>query len=157
MVTTRIHIKPHLKEYVSGKYSQSPEEPVRFPDRMEIYHAIFNLMDKRPVNCPVDSGNIEIVLPKTDSYKNPKTYNYISAQSQRKIEKIIEVMFWSDFRFYIESEHHNNGAPYSNLVYDFLNKYGIHSISEDALLKHYYRWRKKVRNPEKRAYFFKKI
>lgn len=151
MFTTRIHIKPHLKEYVSGKYSQFPDHPVKFPDRMEIYHAIVNLMGKRPVNCPVDSGNLEIVLPKTDSYKHPKTYNYLSAQSQKKIEKMIEVMFWSDFRYFIESEHHKNGTPYSNLVYDFWSKHGIKSISEDALLKHYYRWRKKIRNKDKKT------
>ena len=146
MVTTRIQIKPHLKEYISGKFNQSPEQCIRFPDRLDIYHAIFDLTEKRPVNCPVDSGNLEIVLPERRSFKQPKTYNYIGVRSQRILEKKIEEMFWTDVRDHIESGNHNSGTPYSNLVYDFLNKYHIHSISEDALIKHYYRWRKKRRN-----------
>jgi len=145
MVTTRIHIKPHLKEYLSGKY-QSPDKYIHFPDRLEIYHTIFNLTEKRPVNCPIDAGNVEIALPYPVSYKQPKTYNYLSAQSQKKIEKIIEIMFWSDFRQYIEFGRNKTGSSFSNLVYEFRKKYGINSISEDALIKHYYRWRKKTRN-----------
>lgn len=156
MITTRIKVKPHLREYVSGKFNQFRGNAVRFPDNLDIYHAIFDLTIKRPVNCPVDEGNLEIILPKMDSYKQPKTYNYLSIQSQKKIEKKIEIMFWAEVRDFIDSGRHKNGSPYSNLVYDFLNKYCINSISEDALIKHYYRYRKKTRNNEKRAYVFKK-
>lgn len=156
MVTTRIQIKPHLKEYILGKYNQFLDQCVRFPDRLDIYHAIFNLTEKRPVNCPVDSGNLEIVLPHPHGSKHPETYNYLSRESQKKIEQKIERMFWSDLREFIETNRYKNSAGYIESVYAFMRKYGIYSISDDALIKHYYRWRKKVRNPGKRAYHSKK-
>jgi len=157
MVTTRIWVKPHLKEYVSGKFNEFSDKPVRFPDQTDLYHQIFDLMVKRPVNCPVDSGNLEIILPDRKSYKHPKTYNYLGIRAQKRIGKKIEEMFWSEFRDYIEREHSRKGAYYIDITVHFLRKYGISSITEDALIKHYYRWRKKVRNSEKRVYILKKI
>ena len=157
MITTRINVKPHLSEYIRGKYNQSTDEPVRFPDNTDIYHHIFDLTSKRPVRCPIDTGNLEIVLPHPHGSKHPETYNYISARSQRIIQKRLEVMFWAEFRDFIEFEHHSNGTSYIECVLLFIKKYGIKSITEDAMLKNYYRWRKKVRNPAKRAYKQKKL
>ena len=65
-------------------------------------------------------------------------------------------MFWAEFREYIEFDHHSNGTSYIDCVLFFKKNYGIKSITEDAMLKNYYRWRKKVRNPIKRAYKQKK-
>lgn len=157
MVTAKIQIKPHLKEYVYGKFNKSDNTIIRFPDRLEVYHDIFNLTEKRPVNCPVDYGNLEIALPKPDSSKQPKTYNYLSIHSQKIIEKQIEKMFWHDVREYIDFGHYKDGSRYSDLVYEFMTKYGISSISEDALIKHYYRFRKKTRNNGKRSHKYKNI
>jgi hypothetical protein len=156
MVTTRIQVKPQLKEYILGKYNQFSDQPVRFPDNMDIYHQIFDLMVKRPTICSIDSGNLEIILPERKSYKHPKTYNYLGIRSQRAIGRKIEEMFWIEFREYIEHEHNKNGTRYIDIVIEFLRKYDISSITEDALIKHYYRWRKKTRNFGKRAYNFKK-
>ncbi|GHU80728.1 hypothetical protein FACS1894145_7410 [Bacteroidia bacterium] len=157
MVTTRIQVKPHLKEYISGKYNQFSDEKVIFPDNLDIYHLIFNLTEKRPSNVFFDSGNLEIALPERLCSKQPKTYNYLGIRSQKMIERKIEQMFWADFRDYVEYEHHKNGIRYVDLVYEFMRKYDIHSISEDALIKNYYRWRKKVRNSEKRTYNSRKF
>jgi hypothetical protein len=156
MFTTRIQVKPHLKEYIIGKYNHFSDEPVRFPDNMDIYHQIFDLTVKRPASCPVDTGNLEIVLPDRKSYKHPKTYNYLGVRSQKAISRKIEEMFWVEFREYIEDEHNKKGTYYIDIVIEFLRKYDISSITEDALIKHYYRWRKKTRNSEKRGYNFKK-
>ena len=157
MITTKINIKQHLAEYICSKYGEYTEnKSIRFPHRSEIYHAIFHYTEKRPVNCPVDSGNLEIVLPKPDSSKQPKTYNYLSIQSQKKIERLMDEMFWADFILYVEHKRHKTLAKYIDLVFEFRKKYRIISISEDAMIKYYYRWRKKVRDPEKRAYKFKK-
>jgi len=156
MITIRIQIKSHLQEYIAGKYGEYPNLYVRFPDQLDIYHTIFNLTEKRPAGCPVDTGNLEIVLPHPHGSKHPETYNYLSVESQKKIEQKLEVMFWSELREFIDYERHRRGTSYIESVYTFMRKYGIASISEDALIKNYYRWRKKVRNPEKRAYHAKK-
>jgi hypothetical protein len=157
MVTTRIQIKPHLKEYISGKYNEFSDRQVTFPDNLDIYHMIFNLTEKRPRGCPLDFGNLEIILPDRYGAKHPETYNYLGVRSQKIIERKIEVMFWADFREYVDFEHQTRGIPYIEAICTFIRKYGIRSISEDALQKNYYRWRKKVRNHEKRAYKTKKF
>ena len=87
MVTARIQIKPHLCEYVAGKYNNFSASHIRFPDNLDLYHAIANLTQKRPRENPVDRGNMEIILPTRYAYKNPETYNYLGVRSQKIIEK----------------------------------------------------------------------
>jgi hypothetical protein len=156
MVTTRILVKPHLKEYVCGKYNQFSSEKVMFPDNSDIYHLIFDLTEKRPANVFFDSGNLEIVLPHPRGSKQPEVYNYLSSRSQKMIGEKLELMFWADIRTYIDFERHKNGTSYIDSIFLFMKKYGIISITEDAILKNYYRWRKKVRISEKRGYNSKK-
>jgi hypothetical protein len=105
MITAKITIKPHLREYVIGKFCGCDESiPVKFPDIYDIYILIWDLLAKRPVNTPIDSGNLEIVLPERYGSKNPMYYNHIGYRSQRVIEKKIEVMMLAEFREYVELE-----------------------------------------------------
>ena len=54
MITTKITVEPHLAQYCYAKYSSDPEGsmPVRFADHLDVYHLVYNLLEKRPVNCP---------------------------------------------------------------------------------------------------------
>ena len=156
MITTKISIKPHLAEYVQGKFG-TDEGCVRFNDRLDIYHIIWDLLEKRPMRCRKDFGNLEIILPKRREGKSPEYYNYLGIRSQRTIEQKIEIMFWADLRSLIDYEHHQHGSKYLEIISLFMAKYRIESITEDALQKNYYRWRKKVRNQKKRAYNQKKV
>lgn len=63
MITTRIQIESYLAEYVRGKYYDETVGTVRFPSSSDIYVTIYDLMEKRPVNCPADRGNLEFMLP----------------------------------------------------------------------------------------------
>ncbi|MDR1370146.1 MAG: hypothetical protein LBJ72_08510 [Dysgonamonadaceae bacterium] len=158
MVTTKIEIKNHLREYVVGRYNDFNEKsPVRFPDQIDLYILIWDLLVKRPENCHIDKGNLEIILPERYGSKSPEYYNYLGSRSQKKIEQKIEIMMWADFREFIENERHKNGTRIVDSVHLFMSKYGINSISEDALVKSYYRWRNRVREREKRAYSKKKF
>jgi hypothetical protein len=158
MITIKINIKEHLKEYLIGRYNRFDEKsPVRFPDQIDLYILIWDLLVKRPVNCPVDIGNLEIVLPDRYGSKSPEYYNYLGNRSRKKIERKIEIMMWADFREFIEIERHRNGSSIIDSVYLFMSKYGIRSITEDALVKSYYRWRNRVFEREKRGYLKKKI
>jgi len=158
MITTKINIKAHLAEYCYGKFSDfNNNKPIHFPEQIDIYILIWDLLVKRPINCPVDAGNMEIALPERYGSKPPVYYNYIGSRSQKKIEKKIEIMMWADFREFIEIERHKNGSTIIDSVHLFIKKYGIESISEDALVKNYYRWRNRIHGREKRAYFKKKF
>ena len=62
MITTRIQIESYLAEYVRGKYYDETVGTVRFPSSSDIYVTVYDLMEKRPVNCPADRGNLEFML-----------------------------------------------------------------------------------------------
>jgi len=157
MITTKISIKTHLQEFVIGKYNNHECTAITFPDNLDLYYLIFDLTQKRPVNCPVDHGNLEIVLPNRRIGKSPEIYNYLSERSQYLIQRKIENMFFAELHDELDGEKHRKGIPYIETVWKFICKYGIMSITEDALLKDYYRWRQEVRRREKRGYTKQKI
>lgn len=155
MITTRIDIKEHLAEYVRGKYNHCDPGPVFLPDREDLYHTLFDLLEKRPISSQLDRGNLELGLPDRRIGKSPETYNYLGARSCRIISQKIEAQFWAEIHDLIDENKHMYGIQYIETVAYFMRKYGIQSISEDALLKNYYRWRDKVRKKSKRRQYVK--
>lgn len=157
-MTTRINIKSHLAEYCIGKWGTEFTQPVEFPVHTELYVTVYNLTKKRPVDCPLDYGNLEIILPnrkKDDDLmirKNPEVYNYISQRGSNIIGRKIEIMFWAELHEMVDEHYHRYGVPYSESIYLFLAKYRVESISEDALIKNYQRWKENRRKRKKRAY-----
>ena len=160
---TKINIKPHLAEYCYGKFSGCSRAPVRFPHRLEIYHTIWDLMQKRPANCPVDSGNLEIHLPysskkdENDRRKDPFVYNYLSERSERIIERKIEISMFAELHELLDENKHGFGIDYKETVFHFMTKYAIDSITEDALIKNFYRWRDTIRKRKIRRKYRKNV
>lgn len=158
MVTTKITVKPHLAEYAIGKWGTDFHEPVEFCPTSEIYYLIHDLTIKRPVNCPVDSGNLTIVLPnrrKDDEMgirKNPETYNYMNQRAALIIERKIETLMWAELHDIVDNDRHRHARLMIDSIFTFRSKYRITTISEDAMLKNYYRWRNDFRRKEKREY-----
>lgn len=151
MTTTRINLPPHLCEYLRGKYGDFAEKPIRLPDHTDIYHIIFDLLERRPVSQPVDRGNLELVLPERSVGKRPETYNYLGVRSQRIIVRKIETMMWAEVHDHIDRMKHCEGMDYKDAVHLFICRYGIESLSEDAFLKNYYRWRGKMKRTAKKC------
>ena len=151
MITTKISIKPHLAEYAAGKFGNN-ESCVSFPDRMDIYHVIWDLTERRPTRCQPDTGNLEIMLPDRRVGKAPETYNYLNAKSQRIIERKLENMFNAELHDFVLEEKQRNGTPYIESINRFMGRYDIESITEDGLKKNCYRWINKFRKRKKRGY-----
>ena len=144
MITTKIQLPAHLKEYIIGKYNDFSEGPVRFQDSLDIYHYIYDLAQKRPVGV-VDQGNLEIVLPARTCGKRPETYNYLSKRAQVIISKKIDTMFDADLHDFVTKARHEKGLEY-NVAYElFLSRYAITSISTDGIKQNYYRWKRKTK------------
>lgn len=158
MITTRITIRQHLAEYCIGKWGTEFTEPVRFPVHSELYVSIYNLTKKRPTDCQLDKGNLEIVLPnraideEMEIRKNPEVYNWISDRGCRYLDWKIELHFWMELHEMIDENRYRYGIPFSESIYTFMTKYRIEGITEDAMLKNYTRWKEKRRVREKRAY-----
>lgn len=155
MITTKIQVQQHLAEYIIGKYGARMNNPVSLPDNINLYHFIWDLMAKRPETNPIDSGNVEIILPDRREGKNPRIYNYLSLRAGRLIQAKIETMMWTELHEDLDHNKHRLGVEYIDTVHIFCQKYNITGISEDAMLKNYYRWRNTTRrrNKEKRSYY----
>jgi len=162
MNTTKITIKPHLAEYAIGKWGNDFTEPVQFPQKTDLYITIYDLLQRRPVNYYQDSGNLEIVLPSrmngdSDGFrKNPASYNFLSEKSCAIIQKRISLMFWEELHYELKLKKKEHDQNYDITVNYFICQYRIESITSDALLKNYYRWRENFRTREIRKYKKKK-
>ncbi|MBD5184472.1 MAG: hypothetical protein HDS97_06240 [Bacteroidales bacterium] len=156
MMTIKIDVEPYVAEYITGKYFDPEVGVVRFPAGSDIYHLIYDLLSKRPAECPVDHGNLEFALPARRQGKDPETYNYLSRRAQGLLERKMRTLLWAELHETMDEGKHLEGMQFKEVVYIFLRRYSIESISEDGLLKNYQRWRDKIRRKKKRGYKWKK-
>lgn len=157
MTTVKIDIDAAVAEYIRGRYYDSEVGAVRFPPSSDIYFTIYDLLLKRPTTNPVDSGNLEFVLPdrREANYaggKDPKTYNYISKHGAAILCGRFRSLMWAELHEFMDEEKHLKGTQYKDAVHLFMCKYSIESLTDDAMLKNYQRWRDKLRRRQKRGY-----
>ena len=152
MMTIKISVEQYVAEYIHGKFYDSESGAVRFPSAMDIYILIYDLLQKRPVDHPRDTGNLEFALPERREGKDQLTYNYLSGRAQKILGDKMRLMMWAELHDLMDENKHINGIQFKESVFMFLRKYNIESITEDALLKNYQRWRDKQRRKKKRGY-----
>lgn len=152
MITAKIDIEPCVAEYIRAKFYDVEAGAVRFPATSDIYILIYDLLQRRPVGHPVDTGNLEFALPDRRAGKDPQTYNYLSKRAQKILGEKMKVMMWAELHDLMDENKHIKGIQFNETAFTFLSSYCIESIGEDALLKNYQRWRYKVRRRAKRAY-----
>lgn len=158
-MTVKIAVKNHIAEYCRGKYSDG-STPVRFPHKTEVYHTIWNLLEKRPVSASPDEGNLEIFLPCSKMkaldtslpadeaaryfVKDPSVYNYLTLRSASIIEKKIESFMFAEMHLLLLSNRQLYGVNYIDTVYEFMLRYQIDSVTPDMYIKDFYRWRNRL-------------
>lgn len=152
MIIVKTTVDAHVAEYIKGKFYDHEAGAVRFPTALDIYIMIYDLLQKRPVACPVDTGNLEFVLPERRMGKDPITFNYLSGRAQKILADKMRLMMWAELHDLMDENKHINGIQFKESVFMFMRKYAIESITEDALLKNYQRWRDKQRRKKKRGY-----
>lgn len=158
MIKIHITLKTHLAEYLNGKYFSKDQECVCLPDKLDLYHTLWNLLEKVPANCkPNLEGNICLGLPDRRLGKDPAIYNYLGLRSIQIINLRVEALFFGELRSRLDIGKNIYGLMYQDIVYEFKSEYMIDSITDDALLKDFYRWRENIRKKEKRKYRKKSI
>lgn len=163
--TVGIHIEPYLAEYVSKKFKIDPKTGgVKIPYTTDLYFVVWNLMAKpKPDSMakPIEEEtiNLRIHLPNrrhgADELpgKNPAYFNYLSRTSAKKIEDAIRLMFNFEFhRTMMENEEFGRPRKAQEVVDDFIHVYSLESISRDALLKNFYRYRNRIYPKKARKY-----
>lgn len=174
--TTAIRIEPYLAEYISKKFKIDEKTGgVKIPYTTDLYFVVWNLMAKPGSHANTcngrtskpggrtddsrDSSNLRIFLPTRRSFidgcpgKDPAYFNYLSPTSAKQIEKTIRMMF--DFEFHrLMMENEEAGRPKKNqeVVSDFMHRYQLESITEDALLKNFYRYKQRLFPKKTRKY-----
>ena len=152
MIPVKITVEPHVAEYIIGKYYDPELGAVHFPSTLDVYILIYDLLQKRPLNCRIDTGNLEFMLPDRRAGKDPATYNWLSQRSQKRLADKMALMMWAELHELMDENKHLRGVKFIDSAHEFLCKYSIESISEDGLLKNYQRWRDKLRRSKKRSY-----
>ncbi len=174
--TTAIKIEPYLAEYLAKKFKIDEKTGgVKIPYTTDLYFVVWNLMAKPDGAAGGDiigqsgiadadplgqeGANLKIHLPARRSFidgcpgKDPAYFNHLSSAAAKQIEKSIRLMF--DFEFHrLMMENEEMGRPKKNLevVSEFIHRYGLKSITEDALLKNFYRYKQRLFPKKTRKY-----
>lgn len=157
---TTIKIEPYLAEYAKNKYEvDTTTGAIKIPYNSDLYFCIWENMKKRTPNKSYEiDGNLRIHLPFRKAseecpWKDPAYYNYLSQASAKKIETQLRRMFNFELhRILMENEEFGHERRNLDVIYDFIQEYKLRSISSDALLKNYYRYRNKLRPKKIRKY-----
>lgn len=154
MLPLPISIEPYLAEYFTAKYGEGESEPIKISDKSDLYHVVWQVMERRPADVPpLLHGNLVILLPERRCGKDPLWYNYIGQRGVQMIERRIRMEFNNDFHEFLErNEYQGRPMEIGEAICVFMGLYSLESISEEALKKNYYRWRQTVRPHEKRGY-----
>lgn len=151
--TASVRIEPYLAEYIQKKLEIEPETGgVKIPYTTDLYHVVWNCMAKPDSHHDVmQDCNLKIYLPsrrsKMDGHpgKDPAYYNYLSSNAAKKIEEHIRLLFNFEFhRLMIENEELGRPLRNQDVVDNFIRRYSLRSISPDALLKNFYRYRQRL-------------
>ena len=155
-----IRIEPYLAEYVIGKYGMEQKNgAVNIPYNTDLYHCIWENMSRQRTNQSVpEDGNLRIQLPCRKpgdgvAWKDPAYYNHLSLIASKAIEYQIRRMFNFELhRILLENEEFGRQRRNLDVIYDFIRTYQLKSISSDALLKNYYRFRNRLHPKKTRQY-----
>lgn len=155
-----IRIEPYLAEYIAEKYEiDTATGGLRIPCSSDLYFCVWEQMSRQRSNQPdLTDGNLRIHLPFRKAiqgapYKNPAYYNYLSAAATKEIEGQIRRMFNFELhRVLLENEEFGRQRKNLDVIYDFIQTYRLKSISADALLKNFYRFRNRLRPKKIRHY-----
>lgn len=146
--TISINLKPHLREYITMKYSMPIRvDIVELPPSSELYCLLLDKLQRmpKPHSYYMNQGNTTFRLPNRNSGKRLAVYRWLSDESIASIQNWIEVMMWSDFHQFIEQQLHILHQPLNLSIQRWMAMYGITQLSEDAYKKNYQRWRKRGR------------
>ena len=156
-----IKIEPYLAEYISKKFKIDEKTGgIKIPYTTDLYHVVWNLMAKPDGQSRVpEDANLKIYLPCRRSLmdgipgKDPAYFNYLSQAAAKKVEASIRLMFNFEFhRMLMENEEFGRPRKNQDVVADFIKKYQLKSISMDALLKNFYRFKNQLYPKKARKY-----
>ena len=154
MVITTINVKSYLAAYMYVRYQKdvlSEFSAIRLKSTENLYHVIKNLTVRRPQNVSwKENGNFTFVIPDPRYGKDPESYNYLGHDSIVIIEEEIEIMLKAELHSLMQKNKYQKGIMYKKTLILFMQKYHIDDRHEDAFMKSFQRWKKRVEEERKK-------
>ncbi len=147
MVTIRIYIKPYLAAYLKAHYTYCTVDGViRFSKNQNLYSCLLKLTVPRPKGVSwKEEGNVTLALPCPAVGKDPRTYNYLSAESREKFEKEVNYEMRMDYYGFLRKCKFTKGMMYTRATEIYLEEHHMTGlIPEETLIKSFYLWLKKL-------------
>lgn len=149
-----IRITPYLAEYAVRKFHVDERTgAICIPDTSDLYHVVWNGMTKPRRGDIPEEGNLQILLPKRREGKNPAYYNKMSSQSVKAFDHTLRIIFNFEYHhFLLYHDRRGSRKNIIDLVDEFISRYHLVSISSDALIKNWQRYRQRISPHQKRKY-----
>lgn len=146
--TLRFQIKPLLAEYLYGRYADSIENgSLHLPAGCYLQFTLQESLSRRPANAPLrETGNLCLRLTAPHRGKNPASYNYLTQDAIRLFEQRTLNQLQLELFDRMMKDRRLSGVPYIETVRCFIEKYNIVSISEDGLMKAFWRWKRNMKS-----------
>lgn len=140
----RFQLKPFLAEYLYGRFANDTEAGIiHLPPRSYLSNSLHELLSKRPSNAPArETGNLCLRLPTPHRGLSPASYNHLSQSSIHTFESRVQHLFHTELFDRMLTDRRQQGISYIESVRSFIERYHIETISEEGLLKAFWRWRK---------------
>lgn len=160
-----IQIEPYLAEYAKKRFVLNRNNgALVIPSGSDLYHCVWHHMSRPPQGADCSkTGNFHISLPCRRSgsdegpWKDPAYYNYLSPAAARAVEGCIRRMFNYEFHtMMLENDEQGRLRRHVEVVDDFIRQYQLQSITSDALLKNYQRFRARLHTKRPRRYVRRK-
>lgn len=136
-ITTRIKLKPYLREFLIAKFG---EEPIRFPENSDLLVFVHEFRTKPPkITVHNSEENTEIVIPYQKQGRDPRTYNYLGKRAQMEFQKKVHTLFCATLNDYVAHKVHVLGLEWQAAIELFTETFQIESITIDGLKQKNYR------------------
>ena len=153
MMTISMEVEPCLARYMYARYASCVREgAIKLSFRDNLYSLLLNLTAPRPKSVSWrETGNLKLALPVPDKGKDPRTYNYLSAESIHYFMGKVNDQMRREMIMYMQDEKYKRGVMFKHSLVQFIEDYGMEDlINEDTLMKHFQLYRKKEKERRKR-------
>lgn len=164
IITTRIKLKPYLREFLIHLYD---DEPIRFPQDSDLLVFLHTFRTKPPrikTHSLEEETNTEIVIPFQKNGRDPRTYNHLGKRAQIELQRKVHTLFCATLNDYVARKVHVEFLSWQAAIELFAEEFEITEISLDGLKQKNYRDRdgkrfrrenkfKKLNNIKNKVYF----
>lgn len=137
-VTTKIKLKPYLREFLIHLYGPEPIDLPQDSDLLVFLHA-YRI---KPPGIPVldtSIANTELIVPFQKGGRDPRTYSYLGKRAQIEFQRKVHTLFCATLNDYVANKVHVEFLPWQAAIELFAEEFELTEISLDGLKQKNYR------------------